>query len=232
MELAVKNTNIPSQIVDIWQRVVDSVASLLLVPSVMINRLEPPELEVFRSNIGPDNPFPSGTRMDMAGVYCATVAEKRQRLLLEDARKDPVWANSPTAKAGIFAYLGYPLFWPDGDVFGTLCVVDTRENKWAEQSARLLQTFKDAIEAHLALVITMENLNRKNDELERALHEVKTLQGYLPICASCKKIRDDRGYWNQIETYISQHTDVLFSHGLCPDCTQKFFPEADTYHRM
>jgi GAF domain-containing protein len=229
MELETRDTVIPSQIVEIWQRVVDSVAALLCVPSVMINRLEPPELEIFRTNTSSNNPFSSGTRMQMAGVYCAKAAEKRQRLQINDARKDPVWANSPTAKAGIFAYLGFPVLWPDGAVFGTICAVDTQGNKWGEQPANLLQTFKDAIEAHLALVVAMEDLDKRNEELELALSEVKTLRGYLPICALCKKIRDDKGYWNQVETYISKHTDVLFSHSLCPDCAKKLYPNVDYY---
>ncbi len=62
-------------------------------------------------------------------------------------------------------------------------------------------------------------------DLQRSLAEVKTLSGLLPICASCKKIRDDKGYWNQIEAYIHEHSDVTFSHGICPDCTQKLYPE-------
>ncbi|HNX97214.1 MAG TPA: PAS domain S-box protein [Candidatus Aminicenantes bacterium] len=63
-------------------------------------------------------------------------------------------------------------------------------------------------------------------ERERALLEVRTLSGMLPICASCKKIRDDKGYWNQIEFYLRDHTDATFSHGLCPDCLAKFTAEA------
>ena len=118
MTLTTRSTPIPNQIVEIWQQVVNVISELIAVPSVMINRLEPPELEVFRSNISPDNPFPSGTRMEMAGVYCATAAQRRERLQVDDARHDPLWADSPTAKAGIFAYLGFPLCWPDGDVFG------------------------------------------------------------------------------------------------------------------
>ncbi len=227
MILETRDTVIPSQIVAIWQRIVDSVATLLCVPSVMINRLEPPELEIFRTNTSPNNPFASGLKMEAAGLYCTAVAEKRRRMQINDARKDPVWANSPTAKAGIFAYLGYPVSWPDGEVFGTICAVDTKENKWGDQSSDLLQTFKDAIEAHLALVVAMEDLNQRNDELEIALSEVKTLRGYLPICTMCKKIRDDRGYWNQVESYISDHTEVLFSHSLCPDCAKKLYPNVD-----
>lgn len=58
-------------------------------------------------------------------------------------------------------------------------------------------------------------------DLTLALRQVRTLTGLLPICASCKRIRDDRGYWQQVETYISEHTNVMFSHGICPDCLQK-----------
>jgi PAS domain S-box-containing protein len=62
-------------------------------------------------------------------------------------------------------------------------------------------------------------------ELQEALENVKTLSGMLPICASCKKIRDDKGYWQQIESYLYHHTDAQLSHGLCPDCAQKLYPE-------
>ncbi|MEZ4726236.1 MAG: hypothetical protein R3E79_03770 [Caldilineaceae bacterium] len=60
--------------------------------------------------------------------------------------------------------------------------------------------------------------------LERALQQVKTLQGLLPICASCKKIRDDAGYWHGVETYISQHAEVQFSHSICPECRARLYP--------
>jgi PAS domain S-box-containing protein len=63
--------------------------------------------------------------------------------------------------------------------------------------------------------------------LQEALANVKKLCGMLPICACCKKIRDDKGYWNQLEAYISDHTDVLFSHGYCPDCAVKAYEELE-----
>jgi AmiR/NasT family two-component response regulator len=68
-------------------------------------------------------------------------------------------------------------------------------------------------------------LRRLNIELQLALDSVKVLNGLLPICASCKKIRDDKGYWEGVETYIKKHTDVEFSHGLCPDCITRLYPE-------
>lgn len=63
------------------------------------------------------------------------------------------------------------------------------------------------------------------DKLQNSLNKVKLLSGFLPICASCKKIRDDKGYWNQIELYIRDHSEAEFSHGICPECAQKHYPE-------
>ena len=63
------------------------------------------------------------------------------------------------------------------------------------------------------------------DELQKALAKIRTLQGLLPICASCKRIRDDKGYWNQIELYISEHSEAEFTHGICPECLERLYPE-------
>jgi hypothetical protein len=85
----------------------------------------------------------------------------------------------------------------------------------AIENAKRYQIIKDA-----------ENKLRKEKErLEKALSEVKTLSGLIPICSHCKKIRDDKGYWNQVEAYIQQHSDVKFSHGICQECIQKYYSE-------
>ena len=61
-------------------------------------------------------------------------------------------------------------------------------------------------------------------ELRTALDEIKTLQGLLPICSKCKKVRDDRGFWHQVEQYVSERTQARFSHGICPDCAKTLYP--------
>ena len=61
-------------------------------------------------------------------------------------------------------------------------------------------------------------------QLQKTLQEVKTLRGFLPICANCRKIRQDSGYWQQIEIYVQEHTDAKFTHGLCPDCLHNLYP--------
>jgi hypothetical protein len=62
-------------------------------------------------------------------------------------------------------------------------------------------------------------------ELGRALSEVKRLSGLLPLCASCKKVRDDNGYWRQVEQYITDQTGAMVSHAICPDCVRRLYPD-------
>ncbi len=68
-------------------------------------------------------------------------------------------------------------------------------------------------------------LEEERRRLQQALREVRTLQGILPICVKCKKIRDDGGFWNQVEKYVTEHSDAEFSHGICPDCAKELYPE-------
>ncbi|MBU4388645.1 MAG: response regulator [Proteobacteria bacterium] len=70
-----------------------------------------------------------------------------------------------------------------------------------------------------------KELQIRKQELEKSLAEIKTLRGILPICANCKKIRDDKGYWNQIESYIHKHSEAEFTHGICPECMKKLYPD-------
>ncbi len=77
----------------------------------------------------------------------------------------------------------------------------------------------------------LRHLNERRqatESLRNAFDQIKTLRGIIPICAKCKKIRDDRGFWNQVEAYVHDHTEAEFSHGICPDCMKKLYPKFDT----
>ena len=84
------------------------------------------------------------------------------------------------------------------------------------------------IRVHERTAALQEELTRRRqiqDDLQDALANVKTLSGLLPICSSCKRIRDDHGYWTQVERYLTEHTEAQFSHGLCPECFRTLYPE-------
>jgi PleD family two-component response regulator len=81
------------------------------------------------------------------------------------------------------------------------------------------------ISTHLTMHKLQQELQKKNSQLEEALANVKTLKDLLPICANCKKVRDDEGYWQEVELYVRDHIDVRFSHSICPDCGQMLYPD-------
>lgn len=116
----------------------------------------------------------------------------------------------------------------------------TREKVQLQENEILRQELEKRVERRTAALrnanedLTREVAERKRVEQERermivelqqALAQIKKLSGLLPICASCKKIRDDQGYWQQIEAYIRDHSEAEFSHGLCPECAKKLYPE-------
>ncbi|MFO7891241.1 MAG: PAS domain S-box protein [bacterium] len=105
---------------------------------------------------------------------------------------------------------------------GSTCTLDLTFTMipWEKKEA-ILATFRDPTE-RIQVEKERENLIK---ELQTALAKIKTLKGLLPICASCKKIRDDDGYWQQVETYITNHSEAYFSHGICPECQKELYPD-------
>jgi len=159
------------------------------------------------------------------------------------------WKDDPKSIVPKLSYI--ELFQPWGWVIGTgLYLEDVRQEIAAltRQMLTVSAAILLALVGLLALVIRQglrearsrlaaeEELRHHQDHLEavvaqrtadlqQALANVKKLSGFLPICASCKKIRDDTGYWNQIEEYIRDHSEVEFTHGVCPDCAKKLYPD-------
>ncbi len=104
---------------------------------------------------------------------------------------------------------------------------------WANCAATALPDGKGGIAAIISLAADVTDRKKAEQEREEliadlteALKQIRALRGLLPICSSCKKIRDDRGYWNAIEQYIMEHSEAEFTHGICPDCLKKYYPEA------
>jgi seryl-tRNA synthetase len=102
-----------------------------------------------------------------------------------------------------------------------------------EETQKANEEIKIEIEERKRTQIEKDSLIIEKDtliiELKDALAEVKTLSGLLPICSHCKNIRDDKGYWSKIESYIHKHSGTEFSHGICPECAKKYFPDMDLY---
>ena len=112
------------------------------------------------------------------------------------------------------------------DEFGNLALSFNHMLDKLQQTTASRQALELEIAERKRAEIERDNLIKK---LRKALDEVKTLSGLFPICSYCKKIRDDKGYWNQIETYIRDHSEAEFSHSICEECAKKYYPELDIY---
>jgi len=114
------------------------------------------------------------------------------------------------------------------DTFPTGKRIMKDDDKSKEQLIEELLEFRQRVAELEDAQAKMKIWGHQPPDLAQALAEglgsVKTLRGLLPICTSCKKIRDDQGYWNQLEIYIREHSEADFSHGLCPECVKKFYP--------
>lgn len=217
---------IPADSLAEWQSIVDITARIVGVPAGLIMRLDDPDLEVYVSSDTAGNPYEVGDRERVwgSGLYCETVLKTRDRLLVPNALIDERWKDNPDVKLGMISYLGVPIALPNGELFGTICVLDSKENAYGQVYVELLAKMRDLIESQLALAYMNTALQAENLRLADLLAEVKTLRGILPICAHCKKIRDDDAYWHELEGYLTKHSEAQFTHTFCPDCVKELYP--------
>jgi PAS domain S-box-containing protein len=150
---ASKKPDIPDEFTVKWQRIVDLMAGTVGVPAGLIMKVDPPQIEVFISSATEGNPYKKGERADLnTGLYCETVMQQRSPLLVPDALQDPQWDHNPDIELGMIYYLGFPLVWPDGEIFGTICVLDAKNNPQASTYKDLLYEFQQIVEGDLRVI--------------------------------------------------------------------------------
>ena len=218
---------VPADIVKSWQEISDILSQIIGVPSALIMRFTDPLIEVFVSSNSEGNPYHPGDHEELygSGLYCETVIKEKDKLLVPDALADVNWENNPDVKLGMISYLGFPILLPDGKPFGTLCVLDNKRNEYSENAKKLMLKFRSLIESHLAIIYMNQSLGDKNKRLTDYLMELQALRGMVPICSNCKSIRDAQGNWHPIEHYLIRHPEADFTHGICPKCREKLYPE-------
>jgi GAF domain-containing protein len=155
-------------------------------------------------------------------AFCAHTILDTRPLVVNDALEDSRFSESPLVREqpAIRFYAGFPLTTPEGMAVGALCAIDRRPRELTPEQ-------KQAMEALARQVIALMELRRVSARLARALENLKTLHGLLPICAWCKRVREDNGYWDRVEDFISKHTEADFTHGICPECLKDLKTQAN-----
>lgn len=156
-----------SSMIDKWQSLIDTVAKIVNVPSGLIMKLNEDTIEVFIKSQTEGNPYHAGEKADLVhGLYCESVIGTQEELIVPDATKSPVWSkNNPDVDINMISYIGYPINWPDGKVFGTVCLLDNKENNYSENFRKLLYLTKTHIESDLQLILSKYELEKLNADL-------------------------------------------------------------------
>ncbi len=136
---------------------------------------------------------------------------------------DNAWAR----KLGLKSFAGYRLLSEIGRPIGVLALFS--KQTISSDTNTLLEGLANTTSQVIQTSLKEVALIQERDKLQEAVAQIKALSGMLPICSSCKEIRDDKGYWNQIESYIRDHTEAEFSHGICPECVKKLYPDINIY---
>lgn len=165
--------SVPASLSKKWEGIVDLIAEIINVPSGLIMRLEEDHIEVFLKGGRKDNPYASGeTALLQTGLYCETVVGRRAALLVPDAREDAAWKDNPDVKLNMVSYLGFPLAWPDGEVFGTICVLDNKRNEYGKLYVSLVERFRDVIEQDLRFLLDYDHLRKMSLQKDMILREI------------------------------------------------------------
>ncbi|MGY3892681.1 GAF domain-containing sensor histidine kinase [Aeromonas enterica] len=176
--------DIPDSLRLSWQKTINLMAELFKVPAGLIMRVHPNEIEVFITSDTPGNCYPEGAREHLdSGLYCERVMDTRQELLVPNALNDPEWQHNPDIKLGMISYCGLPLCWPDGRIFGTICVLSREENDYGGLYRQLLWQFRDSVQQsmhtlydNIRLKETREDLEKHKAQLTQTLDSLKKTQ--------------------------------------------------------
>jgi PAS domain S-box-containing protein len=164
---------IPADVLRKWQRIVDLLANIMSVPSAVVCKLEPPNYthyKVISSSNSQGNPFPAEQFFAMdIGTFCETVIKSCQPLLVANALEDDRWKSAPEIQTGMVSYLGFPVQWPDGRMFGTICVLDDKTNRYSDLYREVLEHCRDVLQADLQ---TLARLGRELEEQGARLSEL------------------------------------------------------------
>ncbi len=173
-----RNISIPDEVQYKWQTLLDTIVEVIHVPVALIAKAEPHHIYVFLYSGATQSLSTLNGREYPVESYCSTVVTTGRQLLVANALKQTVWKRNRAVRAGMISYLGLPLFWPDIDMFGILCVLDTKENHYTGNSQRLMAQYKDLIETDLAMLCKTQQL----ESLLESLGDIK--ESYYPDISS------------------------------------------------
>ena len=160
IEINVDKIKVPNSTLDQWQQLLDMVVEFLEVQDALINNYQAPYLKVIKGSSNSDNLFSEGDQFKIEGFYCEDVINEKKKLEVNNAAAIKKWDNSIYMENGLVAYLGYPILWPNGEIYGTICVHDNHERNFDNSSKKQIEIIRDLVENNLEILYN--NYSNKN----------------------------------------------------------------------
>lgn len=178
----------------------------------------------FKSTVGL-----GATETPIEDAFCKLAIEQHDVFLVTDASADGRFSSNPlvTGDPNIRFYAGAPLVTPGGVALGTLCAIDTVPRDLSTDQKRALQALARRVIGALEARRVAGDLNRALLDVDSARKEVAELKDLVPMCAWCRKVRDDDSFWHSVEDYIGSHPEIEVTHGICPECVKVVEAEID-----
>ena len=153
-------------------------------------------------------------------AYCDDAIIDNQVTIVSDVQEDQRFTANALIRTNpaIRFYAGVPLRTPDGMILGTLCAIDTKPRELSNRQI-------EALEALARQIANQLLLQRTNGELAEVLKRSRKLEGLIPVCSSCRKVRKEDGHWTSLEEYLVDETDIDITHGICPVCLDVLYPD-------
>jgi transcriptional regulator with GAF, ATPase, and Fis domain len=185
------------------------------------------------------NDFYDNFRYELKDTPCENVFTGSRTCIYPQNVADKFPRDKLLIDMGVESYIGAPILTLDAELSGILILLDVNPIEDVDFYSAIVEFLAMRIGAELEKYYIEEKLKRQvaertaeleetNKKLEKALSEITTLQGIIPICSKCKNIRDDQGFWQQVESYISIHSQASFSHAICPKCEKEYYCDLES----
>ena len=158
LDIDIEEIEVPEKTTEQWEQLLNMLVELSEASDALITKYDQPYLEIIKASDNQKNIFDEGQKIKLSGHYCQKVINDKEMLEINDAEKNLEWQNAPELEWGLNSYLGYPVFWPNGEIYGTICIHDNRSRNLGEKIKSQLQFARELIENNLE-IIYQNNLN-------------------------------------------------------------------------
>ncbi|WP_232411028.1 bifunctional diguanylate cyclase/phosphodiesterase [Methylophilus sp. 5] len=174
--LVLDDIDVPETVLQSWQITTDLLACIAHIPAALIMRVHAHEIEVFVASHSEGNVYHQGEHAKLnTGLYCENVISNHQALLIPNALTHPGWENNPDVALGMISYYGLPINWPNGEVFGTICILDNKEHHYDHLVTDLISQFRDSIQLSLYHIYHSSVATEQRDQAREALRDNEAL---------------------------------------------------------